>query len=136
MEREEMKKGITFGTFDLFHTGHVLMLEEGKTVCDHLTVCIQRDPNFDRPDKNKPIQTIVERQIQVKACVHVDDVIVYESEEDVMNILKGLHWDVRIIGEEYREAPFTGREDTLDSCYFNKRGHNFSSSELRKRVEN
>ena len=130
-----MKKGITFGAFDLFHAGHTLMLEEAKTVCDHLIVCLQNNPNDDRAEKNVPVQSIIERQIQLKACRYVDEVIVYESEKDVVDILLGLDWDVRIIGEEYRHEPFTGRDITLDRCYFNKRSHNFSTSELRERVK-
>ena len=129
-----LKKGITFGAFDLFHAGHTLMLQEAKTVCDHLTVCVQLNPNQDRAEKNIPVQSVIERQIQVKACTYVDDVLVYESEEDVVNILLALDWDVRIIGEEYRHEPFTGRDITLDRCYFNRRSHDFSTSELRKRV--
>ena len=128
------KVGITFGAFDLFHAGHVLMLQEAKTICDHLVVCIQTDPSVDRNEKNAPVQSIVERQIQVTACKYVDEVIVYDSEEDVMEILKSLDWDVRILGDEYRDQPFTGREETLDKCYFNRRPHSFSSSELRLRV--
>ncbi|MDH3640680.1 MAG: adenylyltransferase/cytidyltransferase family protein [Gammaproteobacteria bacterium] len=129
-----MKRGITFGTFDLFHAGHVLMLQEAKTVCGHLIVCIQTDPSHDRPDKNKPIQSIVERQIQVAACKYADEIIVYDSEHDVLEILKSVDWDVRILGDEYRNKGFTGREETLDRCYFNRRPHEFSSSELRLRV--
>lgn len=129
-----MKRGITFGTFDLFHAGHVLMLQEAKTVCDHLIVCIQTDPSHDRPDKNKPIQSIVERQIQVAACKYADEIIVYDSEQDVLEILKSVDWDVRILGDEYRNKEFTGREETLERCYFNRRPHEFSSSELRLRV--
>jgi glycerol-3-phosphate cytidylyltransferase len=129
-----MKKGITFGTFDLFHAGHVLMLQEARTVCDYLIVCIQTDPSADRAEKNKPIQSIVERQIQVAACKYVDEIIVYNTERDVLEILKSVEWDVRIIGDEYRNKNFTGREETLDRCYFNRRPHQFSSSELRLRV--
>ena len=128
------KVGVTFGAFDLFHAGHVLMLQEAKTICDHLVVCIQTDPSVDRNEKNAPVQSIVERQIQVTACKYVDEVIVYDSEEDVMEILKSLDWDVRILGDEYRDQPFTGREETLDKCYFNRRPHSFSSAELRLRV--
>ncbi len=131
-----MKKGITFGAFDLFHAGHVLMLQEARTVCDYLVVCIQTDPSLDRPDKNAPIQSIVERQIQVAACKYVDEVVVYNSEKDVLEILASMEWDVRILGDEYREKPFTGRDETLDRCYFNMRPHQFSSSELRLRVIN
>ena len=129
-----MKKGITFGAFDLFHAGHVMMLEEAKTVCDHLIVCIQRDPSLDRKEKNKPVQSIVEREIQVYGCRYTDEVIIYDTEAEVLEILDTVDWDVRIIGEEYRNKDFTGREQTLNKCHFNKRPHNFSSSELRKRV--
>jgi len=129
-----MKKGITFGAFDLFHAGHVMMLEEAKTVCDHLIVCIQSDPSLDRKEKNKPVQSIVEREIQVYGCRYTDEVIIYDTEAEVLEILDSVDWDVRIIGEEYRNKDFTGREQTLNKCHFNKRPHNFSSSELRKRV--
>ena len=129
-----MKKGITFGAFDLFHAGHVLMLEEAKTVCDHLIVCIQSDPSLDREEKNKPVQSIVEREIQVSGCRHVDEVIIYDSEVDLLNIIDQVDWDVRILGEEYKDKDFTGRDQTLERCYFNKRPHTFSSSELRERV--
>ena len=132
--RPKAKKGITFGAFDLFHAGHVLMLQEAKTVCDHLIVCIQTDPTLDRPGKNKPIQSIVERQIQVSACKYVDEIIVYDTEADVVEILRSVDWDVRILGDEYRDTDFTGRAESLDRCYFNTRPHTFSSSELRLRV--
>ena len=129
-----MKKGITFGAFDLFHAGHVLMLEEAKTVCDYLIVCIQSDPSLDREEKNKPVQSIIEREIQVSGCRHVDEVIIYDSEVDLLNIIDQVDWDVRILGEEYKDKDFTGRDQTLERCYFNKRPHTFSSSELRERV--
>ena len=129
-----MKKGITFGAFDLFHAGHVLMLEEAKTVCDYLIVCLQTDPSLDRSEKNSPVQSILERQIQVEACKYVDEVIIYDTEEDVMEISNSIDWDVRILGDEYKDKYFTGREEYLDKCYFNKRPHDFSSSELRERV--
>ena len=129
-----MKKGITFGAFDLFHAGHVLMLEEAKTVCDHLIVCIQSDPSLDREEKNKPVQSIIEREIQVSGCRFVDEVIIYDTEVDLLNIIGQVDWDVRIIGEEYKDKDFTGRDQTLERCHFNKRPHTFSSSELRERV--
>ena len=129
-----MKKGITFGAFDLFHAGHVLMMEEAKSVCDYLIVCLQTDPSIDRSEKNSPVQSILERQIQVEACKYVDEVIIYDTEEDVMEISKSIDWDVRILGDEYKNKYFTGREEYLDKCYFNKRPHDFSSSELRERV--
>lgn len=129
-----MKKGITFGAFDLFHAGHVLMLEEAKEVCDYLIVYIQSDPSLDRKEKNSPVQSIVEREIQVSACKYVNEVRVYDTESDLIDILKTTEWDVRILGSEYKEKPFTGRDLCLEKCFFNKRDHNFSSSELRKRV--
>ena len=129
-----MKKGITFGAFDLFHAGHVLMMEEAKSVCDYLIVCLQTDPSLDRSEKNSPVQSILERQIQVESCKYVDEVIIYDTEEDVMEISNSIDWDVRILGDEYKDKYFTGREEYLDKCYFNKRPHDFSSSELRERV--
>lgn len=93
------------------------------------------DGSFKRsPDKSRPIQSIVERQIQVAACKYADEIIVYNSEQDVLEILKSVDWDVRILGDEYRNKEFTGRTETLDRCYFNRRPHEFSSSELRLRV--
>ena len=129
-----MKKGITFGAFDLFHAGHVLMLKEAKSICDYLIVCIQSDPSLDRDEKNKPVQSVIEREIQVSACTYVDEVIIYDYEEEVLQIIENVDWDVRILGEEYRDKEFTGRDQTLDKCYFNKRPHDFSSSQLRERV--
>ena len=129
-----MKKGITFGAFDLFHAGHILMLEEAKTVCDYLIVAIQSDPSLDREAKNSPVQSVEEREIQVSACRYVDEVIIYDREADLLAILDTFSWDVRILGDEYQNKDFTGREKYLDKCYFNKRPHNFSTSELRERV--
>ena len=129
-----MKKGITFGAFDLFHAGHILMLEEAKTVCDYLIVAIQSDPSLDRETKNSPVQSVEEREIQVRACRYVDEVIIYDREVDLLEILDTFSWDVRILGDEYQNKDFTGREKYLDKCYFNKRPHNFSTSELRNRV--
>ena len=120
--------------FDLFHAGHVLMLEEAKSVCDHLIVCLQVDPSLDREEKNKPVQSIIEREIQVSGCRFVDEVIIYDTEADLLNIIDQVDWDVRIIGEEYKDKDFTGRDQTLERCHFNKRPHTFSSSELRERV--
>ena len=129
-----MKKGITFGAFDLFHAGHVLMLQEAKTVCDYLIVCIQTDPSIDRKSKNTPVQSLIEREIQVTACKYVDEVLVYDTEADLLKILEETDWNVRILGDEYKDKEITGRDQYLDKCYFNKRPHTFSSSELRERV--
>jgi len=132
------KIGLTASTFDLFHAGHVTMLEEAKRVCDHVIAAIQTDPTIDRPDtKNKPIQSIVERQIQVKACKYVDEVIVYSTEKDLEDILRTLPINVRILGVEYKDTTFTGKDICLNrgiDFYYNKRDHSFSSTDLRKRV--
>ena len=130
-----MKKGITFSTFDLFHTGHVLMLQEAKSQCDWLIVCLQTDPTIDRPNKNKPVQTLFERFIQVRASKYVDELIVYTTEEEVIQILKAIDYDVRIIGEEYSDKSFTGKDLSEGKVYFNKRQHSFSTTELRDRIK-
>ena len=111
-----MKKGITFGAFDLFHAGHVLMLQEAKTVCDYLIVCIQTDPSIDRKSKNTPVQSLIEREIQLTACKYVDEVLVYDTEADLLKILEETDWDVRILGDEYKDKEFTGRDQYLDKC--------------------
>jgi glycerol-3-phosphate cytidylyltransferase len=129
--------GITCSSFDLFHAGHVVMLEEAKRQCDYLIAAIQSDPTIDRETKNKPVQSIIERQIQVSACKHVDEIIVYTTEKELEDILMALPIDVRILGEEYRDTEFTGKEICMKrgiELYFNKRDHFFSSSDLRTRV--
>ena len=135
---KENKVGITFGSFDLFHAGHVFMLEEAKTVCDYLIVGLQIDPTIDRPDvKNKPVQNIVERQIQLRGCKYIDEIILYNTEQELLDILNTIKWDIRIIGEEYKSKHFTGKELSSvvgGSIHFNKRKHGFSSTSLRKRV--
>ena len=128
-----MKRGFTASAFDLLHTGHVAMLEEAKTQCDYLIVGLHTDPTLDRPNKNKPIQSVLERFLQLKACKFVNEIIPYETEADLLNLLKILHPDVRILGEEYISQMFTGRELDIP-LYFNKRSHTYSSSELRKRI--
>lgn len=133
-----LKIGITFSTFDLFHAGHVAMLAEAKNHCDYLIAGLQTDPTIDRPDtKNPPVQSVVERQIQLAACRYVDEVVVYQTEQDLIDILLTLPIDVRILGVEYADKDFTGMEE----CYarniqlvFNSRDHSFSSSSLRRRV--
>ncbi|MGA0414870.1 MAG: glycerol-3-phosphate cytidylyltransferase [Flavobacteriia bacterium] len=129
--------GITFSTFDLFHAGHVKMLEEAKSVCDYLIVGLQLDPNIDRAEKNKPVQSIIERYIQVSSCKFVDEVVPYVTEKDLDEILRSFNIHVRIIGEEYRDKDFTGKaycEQKGIELYYNRRDHRFSSSELRKRI--
>lgn len=132
-----MKVGITFSAFDLLHAGHIKMLEEAKRQCDYLICGLQTDPTIDRPDKNKPVQSVVERYIQLKGCRYVDEIIPYASEQDLEDILRSFHINVRIIGDEYANKMFTGRdycEKKGIKLYFNKREHRFSSSGLRKEV--
>jgi glycerol-3-phosphate cytidylyltransferase len=132
-----MKVGITASTFDLFHAGHVKMLEEAKGQCDYLIVALQVDPTLDRPEKNKPVQTIVERYIQVSACEWVDEIVPYVTEQDLEDIFASFKLDVRIIGAEYRNKNFTAKdicEDRNIEIYYNKRDHRFSSSDLRDRT--
>lgn len=132
-----MKIGITFGVFDLLHAGHIMMLEEAKRNCDYLIVGLNTDPSEVFPEKNKPTQTIVERFIQLEGCRYVDEIVPYTSEQDLADIIQGMPIDIRIIGEEYRDKDFTGRQYCVDKgieIYYNKRTHRFSSSGLRKVV--
>lgn len=132
-----MKVGITFSAFDLLHAGHIKMLEEAKRQCDYLICGLQTDPTIDRPEKNKPVQTVVERYIQLKACVFVDEIVPYATEQDLEDILRSFKIDVRILGDEYKNKNFTGRaycEEKGIELYFNTRDHRFSSSGLRKEV--
>ena len=131
------KIGITCSTFDLFHAGHVIMLEEAKRQCDYLIAAIQVDPTIDRKSKNKPVQSIIERQIQVSSCKHVDEIIVYSTEKELEDIFMALPIDIRILGEEYKDTDYTGKDICMKrgiELYFNKRDHFFSSSDLRQRV--
>ncbi len=130
--------GFTCSTFDLLHAGHILMLAEAKSICDYLIVGIQSDPTIDRPDvKNKPVQSIVERYVQLSAVKFIDEIIVYDTEKDLEDLLMFLPVTIRIIGEEYRDKPFTGKhicEDRGIKIFYNSRTHRFSSSELRQRA--
>jgi len=129
-----MRKGFTCSTFDLFHAGHIMMLKEAKTQCDYLIVGLQTDPTIDRKEKNKPVQSVFERYEQLKACKYIDEIIVYETEEDLLNILLSYPIDVRILGDEYMQKDFTGAHLQHIELYFNTRRHNFSTTELRQRV--
>mgnify|MGYP000371493596 CR=1 FL=1 len=136
-KKKPKKVGITFSTFDLFHAGHVKMLEEAKSVCDYLIVGLQLDPSIDRPEKNSPTQTIIERYIQLKGCKHVDEIIPYVREQDLDDILKAFKIDIRIIGVEYKDKPFTGKNYCIEKgieIYYNSRDHRFSSSGLRATI--
>ena len=138
LKAQGKKIGITFSTFDMLHAGHIAMLSEARNHCDYLIAGLQTDPTIDRPDtKNKPIQSIVERQIQLAACRYVDEVVVYQTEQDLVDLLLILPLDVRILGVEYEDKNFSGRDECHDrgiDIVFNGRDHSFSSSSLRRRV--
>lgn len=136
--RKNKKIGITFSTFDLLHAGHIKMLEEAKSQCDYLIVGLQLDPSLDRPEKNTPSQSIIERYIQLKGCKYIDEIVPYVSEQDLEDILSSFKLDIRIIGEEYKEKPFTGREYCEKKgieIFYNRRDHRFSSTELKKQIK-
>jgi glycerol-3-phosphate cytidylyltransferase len=138
LKAEGKRIGITFSQFDLLHAGHIAMLAEAKNHCDYLIAGLQTDASIDRPDtKNPPVQSIVERQIQLGSCRYVDEIIVYTTEQDLVDILLTLPIDVRILGKEYEDTNFTGRNEGASmqiENVFNTRDHSFSSSSLRKRV--
>ena len=125
--------GFTCSTFDLLHTGHLMMLQQAKEKCDYLICGLLVDPTADRKEsKNKPVQSVFERYMQLSACKYVDEVIPFEHEEDICNMIKLIEPDIRIVGEEYKNTEHTGKG--LCPIYYNHRRHNFSSSELRQRV--
>jgi glycerol-3-phosphate cytidylyltransferase len=137
--KEDGKKiGITFSTFDMLHAGHIAMLAEVKNHCDYLIAALQTDPTIDRPDsKNPPVQSIVERQIQLAACRYVDEVVVYQTEADLIDLLLILPIDVRVLGVEYKDKEFTGKPECIKrkiDIVYNGRDHSFSSISQRKRV--
>jgi glycerol-3-phosphate cytidylyltransferase len=138
LKAQGKKIGITFSTFDMLHAGHIAMLSEAKNHCDYLICGLQTDPTIDRPEtKNSPIQSIVERQIQLAACRYVDEVVVYQTEQDLVDLLLILPLDVRILGVEYEEKNFSGRDECYDrgiEIVFSLFPHSFSSSSLRRRV--
>jgi glycerol-3-phosphate cytidylyltransferase len=138
LKQQGKKVGITFSTFDMLHAGHIAMLSEAKNHCDYLIAGLQTDPTIDRPDtKNPPVQSIVERQIQLAACRYVDEVVVYSTEQDLRDLLLILPVDVRVLGVEYVDKEFSGKAECKKrniQIIFNGRDHSFSSSTLRKRV--
>jgi len=137
MDKQNRVIGITCSTFDLLHAGHIIMLEECKKYCDYLICALQVDPSTDRPEKNKPIQSLVERYLQLEAVSHVDKIIPYNNEEELLTIFASLDLDVRILGEEYKDKKFTGKEICQKrgiKLVYNKRDHDFSTSSLRERI--
>jgi glycerol-3-phosphate cytidylyltransferase len=131
---ESERVGIVASCFDLFHAGHILMLMEAKDHCDRLIVALQSDPSVDRPEKNKPVQALSERYIQLEACKYVDQIVPYDTEEDLYNLLAGYDWDVRFLGMDYIDREeFTGSDLDIPIHYCARR-HNYSSSGLRERI--
>jgi glycerol-3-phosphate cytidylyltransferase len=133
-----MKIGFNCSCFDLFHAGHVAMLKMEKDLCDYLKVALQVDPTVDRPGlKNKPIQSMYERYIQLQACKYVDEILVYDTESDLLNLIKTQKMDVRFLSEEYLNRDFTGKQYCMDNgieIHYHKRQHSFSTTELRNRI--
>jgi glycerol-3-phosphate cytidylyltransferase len=130
-----VKIGFTAGTFDLLHAGHILMLAEAKSKCDRLVIGLHTDPTIDRPQKNKPIQSTFERYLQLKALKVVDDIIPYDTEEDLLNLLSNTQINIRFLGDDYADSKsYTGYGLDIP-VYFCKRKHNYSSSELRCRIK-
>ncbi len=129
--------GFTCSAFDLLHAGHILMLKEAASVCDYLIVGIQTDPTVDRPHKNKPVQSLDERLIQLEAVKYVDSIFVYTTEDELLELIANLDIDTRIVGADYIDQDFTGKqycEDNDITIYYNSRDHNYSTTELRQRV--
>ena len=130
---KELVVGFTCSTFDLFHAGHVVMLQEGKSLCDYLVVGLLTDPTIDRAEtKNKPVQSVMERYLQLAACKYVDEIIPFESEKDLVDLILTINPDIRIVGEEYKGTDHTGVG--LCPIHYNKRRHSFSTTQLRERV--
>ena len=130
------KIGFTCSCFDLLHAGHILMLKDAKKQCDYLIVGLQTDPTVDRPKKkNKPIQSLEERRIQLEAVKYIDEIIIYNSENDLYKLLKKINPNVRILGTDYKNKKFTGDDLNL-KIYYHKRNHDFSSSNIRKKIKN
>lgn len=129
----KIRKGFTCGAMDLLHAGHVMMLKECRSQCDYLIVGLQIDPSFDRPQKNRPIQNLEERRIQLEGCKYVNEIVLYETELDLVELLKKIKPDIRFLGEDWKGKSFTG-DDLEIEIIFNNRNHTFSSSDLRQRI--
>ena len=126
--------GFTCGAFDLLHAGHIVMLEEAKSNCDYLIVGLQTDPSIDRENKNKPVQTVYERYVQLNAVQYVDEIIPYDTEQSLLDLLQSQKIDIRFIGEDYRDMEFTGMDLPIE-VFYTSRQHSFSSSSLREKVK-
>ncbi len=126
--------GFTCGAFDLLHAGHVVMLKESRKNCDWLVVGLQTDPSIDRQDKNKPVQSVYERYVQLSGVKYVDEIIPYDTEQSLVDLLQSQEIDIRFIGEDYREREFTGSDLPIE-VFYTSRQHSFSSTNLRKVIK-
>jgi len=135
-----MKIGFQCSSFDMLHAGHVTMLKQEKDLCNYLKVALQVDPTIDRPGvKNKPVQSVYERYVQLQACKYVDEILVYETEEDLLNLIQSQTIHIRFLGEEYKFRDFTGKQYCIDNgieLYYHVRRHKYSSTEIRNRTYN
>ena len=132
-----MNIGITFGAFDLCHAGHVLMFADCKQYCDFLIVGLQVDPSMEREEKNKPIQSLYERYVQLASVKYIDEIIPYVYEQEILQILSSRKIDTRFVGSDYIGRDFTGKNVCVDrkiEIRYNNRDHGFSTTELRQRV--
>ena len=127
-----MKVGLTASTFDLLHAGHIVMLKEAKSECDHLIVGLQTDPSIDRQEKNQPIQSVFERYVQLNAVKYVDEIIPYDTEQSLLDLLEATPIHIRFVGEDWSEKHFTGKG--LHEVYYTSRAHSFSTTQLRNRI--
>ena len=134
-DKKGYKIGFTCSCFDLLHAGHIIMLEDCKKQCDYLVVGLQIDPTIDRKGKNKPIQSLQERKIQLEAVKYVDKVIIYETENDLYNLVYDIMPDVRILGTDYIDKYFTGIDIEGVDIYFHERNHDYSTSSLREKIK-
>jgi len=132
-QKMHKKIGFTCGAFDLLHAGHVVMLQEARSKCDHLIVGLQTDPSIDRPEKNRPIQSMYERYIQLSAVRYVDEIIPYDTEQSLLDLLESTKIDIRFVGEDYKDKSFTGDNLPIKVIYTNRK-HSFSTTSLRKRI--
>jgi|TARA_R100001463_G_scaffold26306_1_gene61709 glycerol-3-phosphate cytidylyltransferase len=130
-----MIKGFTCGCFDLLHAGHIVMLKETKQHCDYLIVGLQTDPSIDRQEKNQPVQSVYERFVQLNAVKYVDEIIPYDTEQSLIDLLESTPIDIRFVGEDYKDKSFTGDYLPIDTIYTNRK-HSFSTSSLRRKVSN
>lgn len=129
------KIGILFSSFDCMHAGHMMMLKDAASQCDHLVACLQTDPTIDRPDtKNKPIMSLEERYEMLSACKYIDDIVIYETEQDLHDFVTNFNWDVRILGSDWKGKEYTGHEIEKGTIYFHERNHNYSSTDIRRKI--